>query len=84
VGLVARLLEQEGIATALTSWSPGNTRNAAPPRATFTRLKGGATLGRPHDAAQQRRILEATLALLAKDAPLPYVKLDERWQDDGE
>jgi hypothetical protein len=38
----------------------------------------GATLGRPHDAAQQRRILEATLALLAEDAPLEIVRLDEK------
>jgi hypothetical protein len=37
----------------------------------------GATLGKPHDAAQQRRVLEATLALLAQDAPLEIVKLDE-------
>ena len=28
----------------------------------------GATLGQPHDVAQQRRVLEATLALLAQGA----------------
>jgi hypothetical protein len=48
-----------------------------PPRATFTRLARGATLGRPGDAAQQRRVLEATLALLAQDAPVEPVNLDE-------
>ena len=48
-----------------------------PPRATFTKLGRGATLGRPHDAAQQRRVLEATLALLALDAPLKPVYLNE-------
>ena len=68
----------EGIATTLTSWNAGVTRLTRPPRATFTRLNRGATLGQPFDAAQQRRILEATLALLAKDAPLKPVILKER------
>ena len=61
----------------MTSWSPGNTRRMSPPRSTFTRLRGGATLGEPFDTAQQRRVLEATLALLALDAPVDPVRLDE-------
>ena len=68
----------EGVATTLTSWNAGVTRLTMPPRATFTRLNRGATLGQPFDSAQQRRILEATLALLAKDAPLKPVMLNER------
>ena len=80
MGLVARALEMEGIATTLTSWNPGVTRLTAPPRATFTRLARGATLGRPHDAGQQRRVLVATLALLKEDAPLDPVYLDERYE----
>jgi hypothetical protein len=67
-----------GIATTLTSWNAGRTRLTAPPRATFTRLDRGAALGQPGDAAQQRRVLEATLALLAHDAPLRPVRLKER------
>ncbi len=66
-----------GIATTLTSWS-GLIRRAAPPRATTTRLERGSTLGVPGDAAQQRRVLEATLSLLAQDAPVKLVRLDER------
>lgn len=66
-----------GTATTLTSWNAGKVRPTAPPRATFTRLSRGATLGKPHDAAQQRRVLKATLALLAQDAPLDIVRLDE-------
>jgi hypothetical protein len=46
-------------------------------RATFTKLARDATLDRPGDAAQQRRVLAATLALLAHDAPLEPVYLDE-------
>jgi hypothetical protein len=67
----------EGIASVLTTWHPGRTRPTQPPRATFTRLKRGATLGQPGDAVQQRRVLTATLALLAQDAPLEPVRLDE-------
>lgn len=66
-----------GIATTLTSWNAGRTRITAPPRATFTRLNRGATLGQPHDVAQQRRVLEATLALLDQDAPLKPLTLRE-------
>ncbi|MBC8334812.1 MAG: hypothetical protein H8E29_06070 [Anaerolineales bacterium] len=55
----------------------GFTRPTMPPRATYTRLARGATLGQPHDAAQQKRVLEATLTLLAQDAPLKPVKLNE-------
>ena len=72
------MLEAEGIATTITSWSPGMTRPTAPPRATFTKLTRSATLGQPGDVAQQRRVLEATLALLAQDAPLDPVRLNER------
>jgi len=70
VGLIARGLEMAGIATVLTTWNAGRTRVTAPPRATSTRLARGATIGKPHDHAQQRRVLEATLALLADEAPV--------------
>ena len=70
-----------GIATTLTSWS-GLIRRAAPPRATATRLNRGSTLGQPSDAAQQRRVLDATLALLAQDAPVKLVRLDEKADSD--
>jgi hypothetical protein len=78
VGLIARALELEGIATTLTSWNAGLTRRTKPPRATFTKLGRGATLGQPGDAAQQQRVVEATLDLLAQDAPLDPVYLDEQ------
>lgn len=66
-----------GIATTLTTWNAGVTRLTAPPRGTFTRLGRGSTIGKPHDAEQQRRVLEATLALLAEDAPVDLKRLDE-------
>lgn len=77
MGLIARALELAGIATTLTSWNAGLTRVTKPPRATFTKLVRGATIGQPHNVAQQRRVLEATVALLSQDAPLTPVRLDE-------
>ncbi len=78
MGLIARALEMNGVATTQTSWNSGLTRLVNPPRATVTDLKRGATLGRPGDRAQQRRVLAATLALLAQPAPVAMVKLEER------
>ncbi len=67
-----------GVATTLTSWNAGVTRLTAPPRATFTRMPRGMSLGTPHNPVQQRRILEATLSLLAQPAPIEPVILDEK------
>jgi len=67
----------QGVASTLTTWRGGVTRLTAPPRATFTRLLRGMTLGYPYDVQQQRRILEATLALLEQDAPIEPILLDE-------
>ncbi len=66
-----------GIATTLTSWNAGVARLTMPPRATFTKLKRGGTLGNPGDAAQQMRVLRATLDLLAQTAPIQPITLDE-------
>jgi len=77
VGLIARALEIAGIPTTQTSWNPGITRLVNAPRATATKLNRGATLGEPGDSAQQRRVLQATLDLLAQDGPVGIVRLDE-------
>ena len=77
MGLIARALEEAGIATTLTSWNGGRTRVTKPPRATFTKLKRGSSMGAPGDAEQQKRILKATLDLLAQDAPIDPVMLNE-------
>jgi hypothetical protein len=68
----------DGITSTLTSWNAGVTRLTGPPRATFTRLPRGSTLGLPGHKDQQMRILKRTLALLNENAPLEPVTLDER------
>lgn len=78
VGLIARGLQLEnGVETVITTWNAGIGRLMNPPRMTTTRLLRGATLGAPGDAAQQRRVIEATLALLNETAPLSPVSLQE-------
>ena len=81
MGLLARGLEIEGIATTQTSWNAGRTRLSNPPRATLSKLRRGATMGKVDDIAQQRRVLDATLSLLAQDAPIEPVYLDESDED---
>lgn len=78
MGLLARALELNNIATTTTSWNAGILRVVLPPRGTITGLNRGATLGKPGDHAQQRRILAATMDLLAQDAPVPLLRLDEK------
>jgi len=82
--LIARALELAGRATVIASNNPGRTRITAPPRMTLNKLPRGSTIGRPHDAAQQKRILEATLTLLAREAPLDPVYLDESVEERSE
>jgi hypothetical protein len=43
----------------------------------ITEFARGTVYGTPGDHQQQRRILQATLALLEQDAPLDPVRLDE-------
>lgn len=77
MGLIARAVEQFGVATTIATWNGDRTWLTKPPRVLFARTARGSTLGRPGDGAQQRRVIEAALALLEQDAPLEPVLLDE-------
>jgi len=73
VGLIARGLEINGIATTLISWKAGIIRAIKPPRALITSTNRGETMGPPHDNIRQRTILITALKLLEKnvtDEPL--------------
>ena len=67
----------EGIPAVMTTWRDGVARQAKAPRVTFTKLPRGSSVGAPHDDAQQRRVLEATLSLFAQPAPIEPVILNE-------
>lgn len=77
MGLIARALEMEGIASVVVAWNGGRIRLVNPPRALITRLKRGLVFGHPGDDEQQRRVLAAALSLLQQDAPLPPQVLEE-------
>ncbi|MEM9951713.1 MAG: hypothetical protein AAF846_08945 [Chloroflexota bacterium] len=75
--MLNRAFELEGIPSVMTTWRDGVARLAKAPRVTFTKLPRGASIGSPHDEAQQRRVLEATFALFNQAAPIKPVVLDE-------
>ena len=77
MGLIARALELEGIATVVVAWNGGRIRLVKPPRAIITDLSRGLVFGHPGDEGQQRRVLTAALSLLERAAPLEPVYLDE-------
>jgi hypothetical protein len=74
-GLIARALEVNGIASTITTNNAELTRLTAPPRATISTFSSDSLLGHPHDNKRQRRVLETTLALLEKNAPLDFVSI---------
>jgi hypothetical protein len=66
-----------GIATVVISWEAKRLKLCNPPRSTVHGERG-APLGKPHDAAGQRAVLEQSLALLGQAAPLKMKILDGR------
>jgi hypothetical protein len=86
VGLVARVLEREGIPTVSLTSALDITERIRPPRAAFLNFPLGNPTGRPHDAEGQRQILRDVLCL-AETAPeageiveLPYAWPDPDWE----
>jgi len=65
---VQRMIELVGIPTVVITVEPEETRQARPPRALNPRgFVAGHSLGRPGDAALQKRIVMDALALLGAD-----------------
>lgn len=77
MGLIARALEMTGIATVVVAWNGGRIRLVNPPRILITKLGRGVAFGQAGNTAQQRRVLDTALALLAEDAPLAPVYSEE-------
>ena len=71
VGLIQGIMEEAGIATVSVSLLAEVTRKVKPPRALFVPFPLGYPLGKPHDDALQRKIIEETLKLLERtDLPV--------------
>lgn len=76
-GLVARVVEETGIATVTVSTGRDITASVRPPRSVFVNFPMGNAFGKPFDADGQRSILRDALAMLERNgagvlADLPY------------
>ena len=88
MGLVARVLEREGIPTVSLTSALDITERIRPPRAAFLNFPLGNPTGRPHDAEGQRQILRDVLCLAetarqpGQIVELPYRWPDPNWEED--
>ena len=78
MSLIARGLEQAGIATALVSVMPPLSSTARPPRQLIRRLNIGATIGRPNDVEGQRSTLTRMIKLIDEASAFGAVDKDEK------
>jgi hypothetical protein len=76
VGLVAAELERRGIATVAIQLLREVALRVRPPRALCVPFPHGYPLGRPGDAAGQRRVIESALRLLETPSLEPPVLVD--------
>jgi D-proline reductase (dithiol) PrdB len=82
VGLIARALEAQGIATVCVVMNRDITENVKPPRALFVRFPYGAPLGPAGDAETQMAVVRAALdLLLSATQPGTIVTADIEWPD---
>jgi D-proline reductase (dithiol) PrdB len=84
LGLAARALEQNGIATVLMGCAKDIVEHAAAPRFLFSDFPLGNSAGKPHDIASQDATLAHALHLLETAAgPQTTMQSPLRWNDDG-
>ncbi|MCG6204029.1 glycine reductase [Rhodopseudomonas sp. HC1] len=83
VSLVARHLEQNGIATVIMGCAKDIVEHAAVPRFLFSDFPLGNSAGKPHDPASQAFTLELALRVL-ETAPAAQTTVQSplRWRDD--
>ncbi|HEY0754776.1 MAG TPA: hypothetical protein VGD98_12505 [Ktedonobacteraceae bacterium] len=67
MGLIQRIIEQQGITTVSLSLLREITEKVRPPRALFVPYPLGYPLGAPDDSALQTRIIRAAFALLSRN-----------------
>jgi hypothetical protein len=67
VGLIQRLVEEEGIATVSISLNLAITRKVKPPRALYPGFGLGHPMGEAHNPGLQLQVLRDALGLLEAD-----------------
>ena len=65
MGLVARVIERAGIATAVYSWIPELTTSVGAPRVIGVEMPGSVAFGLPGDDSGQRSLLRSALEAAA-------------------
>ena len=85
MSLVARLLEQSGIATVVMGCAKDIVEHVGVPRLLFSDFPLGNAAGKPHDAASQAFTLDLALRLL-ESAPGPRTTVQSplRWSDSAD
>ena len=82
MGLIARALEGQGIATVCVVMNRDITENVKPPRALFVRFPYGAPLGPAGDAVTQMAVIRAALdVLVTASLPGTIVVSDIEWPE---
>ena len=85
LALVARLLEESGIASVVMGCAKDIVEHVGVPRFVFSDFPLGNAAGRPHDVASQDATLALALALLeAAPAARTTVQSPLRWSDSAE
>ena len=81
MGLIARQLEEAGIATVSLSCAYSITESVKPPRSLYMDFPLGRTAGAAGDEAMQDKILEAALSLFEREDLEPGVIVESgiRW-----
>ena len=85
-GVLARAVENRGMATTSVGTLQRHTEGLKPPRATFLDFPLGCPCGRPHHPDQQREIVRAALrtGAAATDTEWTLPRLPFRWSPDGD
>jgi len=84
VGLVARHLEANGIATVIMGCAKDIVERCGVPRFLFSDFPLGNSVGRPFDVESQRQTLELALQVLeTAPAPRTTVQSPQRWNEDA-
>jgi hypothetical protein len=82
--VLARIIESAGIATVSLSLVREHTEKIKPPRALYVPFPFGLAVGRPNDAAEQRRVLDLAFAMLdAASGPVLRDYPDDGTNEDG-
>ena len=84
MSLVARRLEESGIATVVVGSARDIVEEAGVPRFVFVDFPLGNPCGKPGDREMQREIVELALRVAASSiAPRTTVQAPRRWGHDG-